>query len=388
MSATQPETQPTPQPAPPPASGAHLNAAGDMNVGGDVVSGDQVTVNNTVTINLSGDLLAQLEQIKALSTELTKAAGRQPAAAPPAKPAEALKSVDTALGLLQGTDQAGAPAQELQAGGLQISRAELLLKKAVLLEAEAEELVFDAHQRAGGQTDASGEPQLPADYDDAPRLAKLREAEQLLREVNRQDPANTEMLLHLAQVVSQLTPDNPAEALKLLNRVEQLLSAPKDDVEKFRLAQARYYLASSQDPPDAAGLQEARALFLDLGRHQWVAYVDELLQTGGPEFDPLGQWIIQVDDKAETLIGVELLANGQCEGWQETQAKTKTKTKKGSGTAFAGEWGFDPDQHVLTLQGQFETGRSFELALQLQDQDEDGLYAVDAKGKAYRLSRP
>ncbi len=384
-------TQPTPDPQPvtPPAnSDVDLNATGDVTVGGNVVGRDMVTVNNTVTVTLSGDLLAQLEQIKVLSTELTKTTAGK-GAAPPAAPVtspRAIKSVDTALELLERSNQAGAPAQELQSGGLQISRVELMIKKAVLLETEAEEIVFDAIRQAGNQTTEAGDPKLPDGYDDAPRLAKLREAEKLLRDVNQLDPANTDMLLHLAQVVSNISPDDLTEPWKLLNRLQQLLSAPRDDVEKFRLAQAKYMLASSQEPFDEAGLHEARAMFVDLGRHQWIGYVDELLGGGGADFDPRGPWVLQVNDKAETVMGVELLDDGQCQGWQET--KSKAKSKKGSGVLFSGEWGYDPEQHLLAIEGKFENGRPFNLAIRLQDEGENGIYAVDEKGKEYLLTRP
>lgn len=384
-------TQTSPEPVSQPEnSGPNLNATGDVSVGGNVVGRDMVTVNNAVTITLSGDLLAQLEQIKALSTELTKATAGKSASPPPVpvKSAEAIKSVDTALELLQRSEQAGAPAQELQSGGLHLSRVELLLKKAILLEAEAEEILFDAFLRAGHRTNEAGEPVLPDDYADAPRLAKLREAEKLLRDANQLDPANTEVLVRLALIVVEVAPDHPAEPLKLLNRVQQLLSAPRDDVEKFRLAQAKYFLAINQDPPDEAGLQEARAMFEGLGRLEWVAYVDEGLAAagGGAAFDPRGQWVIQVNDKSETVIGVELLEAGQCHGWQET--KPKARSKKGSSVPFAGEWGYDFEQHILAIEGKFETGRPFSLTIQLQNQDENGIYAQDEKGQEYLLNRP
>ncbi|MGQ0604932.1 MAG: hypothetical protein ACT4QE_24905 [Anaerolineales bacterium] len=385
------QTSPEPQPAPKPESGdLNLHATGDVTVGGNVVGRDMVTVNNTVTLTLSGDLLVQLEQIKVLSTELTKTTAGKSASPPPApmKSTEAIKSVDTALELLQRSEQAGAPAQELQSGGLQISRVELLLKKAVLLEVEANEILFDAFLQAGNQTNEAGERMLPDGYDDAPRLTKLREAEVLLRDVNQLDPANTEVLARLALIVSEISPDNVAEPLKLLNRVQQLISAPRDDVEKFRLAQATYFLAINQDPLDEAGLQEARAMFMDLGRLEWVAYADEDMATagGGADFDPHGPWVIQINDKAETVIGVELLENGQCQGRQES--KSKSKSKKGSSALFSGEWGYDLAQHILAIEGKFETGRPFNLTIQLQNQNENGIYAFDEKGKEYLLNRP
>lgn len=385
------QASPEPQPAPKPESGdLNLTAADDVSVGGNVVGRDMVTVNNTVTLTLSGDLLAQLEQIKVLSTELTKTTTGKSAAPPPApvKSAEAIKSVDTALELLQRSEQAGAPAQELQSGGLQISRVELLLKKAILLEAEAGEILFDAFLQAGNQTNDAGERMLPDGYDDAPRLIKLREAEKLLRDANQLDPANTEVLARLALIVSENSPDNLAEPLKLLNRVQQLISAPRDEVEKFRLAQAKYFLAINQNPLGEAGLQEARAMFTDLGRLEWVAYVDEVVATagGGAAFDPHGPWVIQVNDQAETVIGVELLEDGRCEGRQES--KSKSKSKKGASALFSGEWGYDLAQHLLAIEGKFETGRAFNLTIQLQSENEHGIYAIDEKGKEYLLNRP
>lgn len=384
MSQSNPEPQPAAQP-----EGANLNlsAGGDASVGGSVVGRDMVTVNNTVTVALSGDLLAQLEQIKALSTELTKAATNRAAAPPsaPVKAPEAIKSVDTALQLLQQAGPAGA--QELQSGGLQISRVELLLKKAILLEAEAEEILFDAYLQAGNQLNEAGEQALPESYDDAPRQAKLREAETILRQANQLDPANTEVLARLALLVITITPDKPAEPLKLLNRVQQLISTPRDEAEKFRLAQAKYFLAINRTPPDEANLHEARALFAELGRLEWVGYVDADLAglTGGNAgFDPRGSWVIAVDDRAKTVIGVELLQDGTCQGVQETAAQSK----KGASTPFTGEWAFDGERHVLAIQGQLESGRPFNVVIQFQSEDEQGIHAVDEKGRAYLLTRP
>ncbi|MBL8055323.1 MAG: hypothetical protein JNK29_01430, partial [Anaerolineales bacterium] len=377
----------TPKPA---DSDLTVSAAGDVSVGGNVVGRDMVTVNNTVTLTLSGDLLAQLEQIKALSTELAKTStGAAPApqkAAEALKATEAIKSVDTALELLKSSQPAGASAQELQAGGLQISHVELLLKKAILLEVEADGILFDAFLQAGNRTDEAGERVLPDGYDDAPRLAKLRAAETHLREAQALDPANTEVLARLALLLSEVVPDNPAEPLKLLNQVQQLLSVPRDDVEKFRLAQAKYFLAINQEPPDLASLQEARVLFTNLGRLEWAAYVDNDLAAaeGGADFDPRGQWVIQVDDRAGTIIGLELLDDGQCRGWREAG----TKAKKDASVSFSGVWGYDPEQQVLSFESQLETGRPFNLTIQLQGQDEQGLHAQDEKGRAYLLNRP
>jgi hypothetical protein len=383
--------QTSPQPAPQPESGhTSLVASGDVSVGGNVVGRDMVTVNNTVTVTLTGDLMVQLEQIKLLSTELTKtAAGKSaPPAPPPVKPTEAIKSVDTALELLQRSEQAGAPAQELQSGGLHISRVELLLKKAILLEAEADEILFDAFLQTGNRTNEAGERVLPDGYDDAPRLAKLRESEAILRDANQLDPANTEVLARLALLVSVVSPDNLAEPLKLLNRIQQLISTPRDEAEKFRLAQAKYFLAINQDPLDAAGLHEARAMFVDLNRLEWVGYVDSDVAAagGGTEFDPRGPWVIHVNDQAETVIGVELLEDGRCQGLQES--KPKAKSKKAASARFAGEWGYDLEQHILTIQGKLENGRAFNLAIQLQSETENGIYALDEKGKEYLLNRP
>lgn len=387
MTQSTPDAPLTPKPA---DSDLTVSAAGDVSVGGNVVGRDMVTVNNTVTLTLSGDLLAQLEQIKALSTELAKTStGAAPApqkAAEALKATEAIKSVDTALELLKSSQPAGASAQELQAGGLQISHVELLLKKAILLEVEADGILFDAFLQAGNRTDEAGERVLPDGYDDAPRLAKLRAAETHLREAQALDPANTEVLARLALLLSEVVPDNPAEPLKLLNQVQQLLSVPRDDVEKFRLAQAKYFLAINQEPPDLASLQEARVLFTNLGRLEWAAYVDNDLAAaeGGADFDPRGQWVIQVDDRAGTIIGLELLDDGQCRGWREAG----TKAKKDASVSFSGVWGYDPEQQVLSFESQLETGRPFNLTIQLQGQDEQGLHAQDEKGRAYLLNRP
>ena len=52
-----------------------------------------------------------------------------------------------------------------------------------------------------------------------------------------------------------LTPDDPSDEEKLLIKIQNLLNEPKNDAEKFRLAQANLLLSISRKPINLDGVQ-------------------------------------------------------------------------------------------------------------------------------------
>ncbi len=232
---TQPPSSPSEETPTNQSGGIDLTSQ-NADVHGDVTGRDKLVSIGTVIYmqNPSAESVTSLLRVGALSTEVTRptnpAASVQssPSASIGAVDASALKSLDETLKLFQ---QQGATANELWAGEVSVSRVDVLLKKAILLQAEADDLHTEAMQPARGAT--------PRAVDETAIHAKLKQAYDLLQEANQFDPTDTEVLLHIAQVLTQLTPDDPSDEQKILRRIQKLLGNPKTDTERFQLAQAK-----------------------------------------------------------------------------------------------------------------------------------------------------
>ncbi len=385
----------TTQPPPPPSEKTPTNRSGgidltsqDANVHGDVTGRDKIVSiqGNVIYLqNPSAEVVAELLRVGAMSTEVTHpttpAASVQssPSTATGAVDSSALKSIDETLKLFQ---QQGATVNELRAGEVSISRVDLLLKKAILLQAEADELLMDAAQRP---------------VDEQALQAKWQQAYALLQEANRLDPTNTEVLLHIAQLLTQLTPDDPSDEQKILYRIQKLLGNPKTDAERFQLAQASFLMATSSQPIQLELIRQARAMFEQLGRADWVQHCDGLLtaqawqppanlpstNSFAPQpmgFQPVGRWQIRITDMAGSIIFVDLYPNGSCQGWQQA-------ANLGMNIPFAGQWAFVPYNQMLQLQGLANGLYPFALAVMIQGQQANGYYGVGTDGNGYFLAR-
>ena len=88
----------------------------------------------------------------------------------------------------------------------------------------------------------------PRPVDEQALRAKWQQAYALLQEANRLDPTNTEVLLHIAQLLTQLTPDDPGDEQKILYRIQKLLGNPRTDVERFQLARLVVIVVLPQPP--------------------------------------------------------------------------------------------------------------------------------------------
>lgn len=309
--------------------------------------------------------------------------------------AQLQQSINDMLEIIRSSRSKGNAVDEVQAGNLHLSQVDLLLKKAILLKSDAEQMYFD--QMAKNRSSAAGTTgqqqvdlaRLLAGLDEKVQIAKLREAYNLLEEANRIDPANTEVLLVMAQLLMELTPDDPTDEQKLLRRIQNLLTSPKNDEERFRLARATFLLATTSDPMHANLLHDARAMFEKLGRHEWIRQCDELLKPGttqpddsppGQGFQPVGQWNVQISDFLGSTMFMHLHANGYFEATQ--QAGPWGMTVQASG-----QWVFTPQQQLLQMQGMINGFQPFMMGIYIQSQQGKTCYATGMDGFAYTLSK-
>ena len=298
---------------------------------------------------------------------------------------------------IQRLERRGDRIDEIDVGEMRIGRVELLLKQAVLLKAEADQMFLD---QIGGQRakiddlwshTSNGRATIDLndwlqDFDADAHEATLRKAETLLEEARTLEPHNAEVLLHLAQVMEQLE-EAPEQIDKLLYSVIKLLEPPRSDTDKFHLAQAVFLSATLRDgTPHPDMLNKARMLFTQLGRSDWVEQCDLVAGHQGSALpaahqaalNPAGHWRIQISDGSH--MDATLQANGSLQGQQHHPMMPMP-------VPFNGMWGFDPQQSLLSLQGVVGGMNPFFLNLYLQGQPDGSLVGAGTDGHQYRFMR-
>lgn len=363
--------------------------SGDVNFDGITA---QEVKGNVVHINVSPEAARQVNQIAQMQTSVpdNHVAGMGVRAGlKDLEPME--KTLNELLGLLK---DSGKSVNEIQTGDLHISQVELLLKKAILVKTEADQMYFDQMDRYKKTGESGGFPGLDledvfGDFDEHAHKSKLMEAHTLLREANMLDPANTEVLLLMAQLLIELTPDDPSDELELLYRVQNLLQAPKNDSEKFRLAQATFLIATAGETIRMESLRDARAMFMQMGRAEWVRQCDELLSqteisTGRQQsqnaFQPIGNWQIQVHDAVSSTMSLRLHPDGAFEAVQQFGPF-------GASIQAVGQWVFVPMQQLLQLQGLINGFQPFMLGISIQSQQGNAFHGTGNDGFHYTLSQ-
>jgi hypothetical protein len=358
----------------------------------------------------SQDMTERLNQVGKMPTEVkqNQAAGMQGSQTSD-HPEQLLESINELLELVKSSNRGGGKINEVKSGDFHISQVELLLKKAILIKSEADQMYFDQmaknkHKDAGTyQVNLS---KMLAGFDQKAHDTKLQEAYDLLDEANKLEPANTEVLLHMAQLLIELTPDDPNDEERLLRRIQNLLTAPKDDAERFRLAQATFLLATSGDQIHHQSLQDARAMFQKLGRNEWVRQCDDLLasvpgnhndqqhqQTHQPHqthpgqqtqqqpgFQPLGRWNIQVSDFMGSTMILNLHHNGYFDATQQT-------AMYGVIAQASGQWAYNPHQQMLQLQGMVNGFQPIMLGISIYNQYGNTYYGIGTDGYNYNFQK-
>jgi hypothetical protein len=280
---------------------------------------------DVIQVKLSDEQAKQLAQAMTIPTEF-----QAPGASKTGGLSGKLAGMESQVAAMRGSiDQAlskldKAHGQTMRSGGVEASRAELLVKKAILLTAEADQMVFD---RAKTWSEAKEKGGVFANF---PGLAeyqkKLDAARKLFEEASALEPANAEILLHLAQATDRVSDDDRASA-PILYRAQRLLANPKDDLERFQLAQATYLLAVAGGTPRPEQVRTARAAFERLGRDDWVRQCDEQLGVSRPDdpahgpaappplpaapapFHPVGRW--QVHGTDGSIVFAQLHPDGR-----------------------------------------------------------------------------
>ncbi len=253
---------------------------------------------------------------------------------------------------------------------IEISRAQLMLKKAILL-----------HKSGIRNNNES----------------KLEEAFELLEEARELEPNNIEVLLEMAKILVILTPDDPTDEEEILEHIELMMQKPKDDDTAFYLAQARMMLATSNlDFIDEELLKKAKKTFKRLEHKQLVRDCEDLLliakerraskipklpkSPGVPPpppipqaqpFYPVGEWDIEVHSLIPITMYLNLFPNGTLNGKQIYMP-------------FTGNWSFQ--NNYLYVQA-YLSGFPFELAVQIQQEQNGHFFGMGVDGNRYIFKR-
>ena len=254
---------------------------------------------------------------------------------------------------------------------IEFSRADLLLKKAILLHKSS--IRHDDHK-------------------------KLEQAFNLLEQANNLEPNNIETLLEMAKVLVILTPDDTTDEEAILEQIELMVQNPKDDDTAFYLAQARFMLAtSSMDHLDVDLLRKAKKTFKSLGHKQLVADCEEMLAyaeiskepkipqipkspTPPPlprtqPFNPVGEWEVEIHSFIPNTMYLNLFPNGSLNGKQVY-------------VPFTGNWSFQ--NNYIYIMG-YMSGFPFEFAVQIQQEQNGQYFGMGVDGNRYvfkKINRP
>ncbi len=402
---------------------------GDAKVGGSVtgasigqVVGD-VAVHGMATIQFGEKAAIEMAKEFRAGAEAGTAAGLAGGQLPE-NIAAIRKNNEELLEHFKASDRAGQQATGIESGGIRISRVEVLLKTAMLRFTDAEGLALEHQQKSrkrlnlrDGEYDAA---RLMQGFDYKAQEVGFREANDLLKQALEIEPFNTSVLLLMAQVLARLTPDDPEDERKVLRQAIGLLRMPNDDVERFRLAQATFMLSTSHDPKDINALREARDIFQQMGRTEWVRKCEELLaapksrttepdlpaapdsqqQRGKPGkaervvpeprrgsrkatatdvFEPVGSWSIQVMDAFQSTMQLDLMLDG-------TFAATQDVPSLGMSLQAAGQWAYNPAGQMLQIQGLVGGYQPFLMFVSIQGRQGAGWFGVGSDGISYMFT--
>lgn len=270
-------------------------------------------IHGDLVIQLSPEFLSRLREAP---TTAAPASNIGPTDAPAVDISRYAPVIEEALGRLRVAEQSGRAVDGVQAGDVRVSKVELLLKRAVVVKAEAAQMMAEnatakqqelqglllRFQGAGRfdsgaieQFQSEGEALIWRGFDRATYTSKLTEAKALFEEALAIDETNGEALLQLADLLMALTPDDVSDEERILARAHALFGHPATDDERFMQAQALLLSAMSlqlkhrRTPPGPellaasqmyqAALTEAIGQFRKLDRTIWATAADNMLQA-------------------------------------------------------------------------------------------------------------
>ena len=385
-----------------------------------------------IQVVLTPEQLARVNQILNLSADVPSqtVAGTDPTTAAATQQLSAqLDSVLQAVDAAASTDPT-TQTDTIQLGGQTVSRADLLLRKAILLLTNVD-YTFNEHlqkkmlEYQQGNVNWAALPPLPAldsykgqiwqrvykdiqpwiqdqfedpadletftqtlanfvlaDYDFTTTQAQVNDAHGLLLTANELEPTNPAILLQMARALVWISPSDRSDEVKILNHAVELLKNPNTPDEWFQRAQALLMLASIKLPPNSELLQMARVIFSQLNQPDWVQQCDNLLKSipsARIAFQPAGgRWRVDIGDQAGSVMLIDFHANRQFEAVQ-------------SGAGFEiqadGVWGYNRQNQVLQLQGYVNQTNPFTLAITLQKQQGQQFYGQGFDGLNYLFTR-
>jgi hypothetical protein len=352
---------------------------------------------NIVQVHVSPEIVGE---ICAVPTELQPASGADPGANPPRR--DALKQ--NIQHILEAAARGNPRALRIRIGDEEISRVDMLLKQAVLLETEASQMFLDtvadhgdaierAKTSSDGPTFQLDLADLLSGFDGDAHDRKLKEALSLLEEANRLDPTNTEVLVHMAGVLNQIHPEDDTQSRRLLYRVQQLLQNPRNEAEKFRLAQATFLLATGGPQTHEESLLQAREMFKQLGRISWVNQCDlqlrSLRRSGSmpqvptawaapPQMDPaVGSWQVSISDGR--VVNMTLAPGGAFHA--------SMMVMPGIGYQAHGTWQSGPAGSFVDFQGILNGVQPFAVRIVIQSRGPNLFTGFGSDGLLYQFQR-
>ncbi len=336
-----------------------------------VFTDDDVVEGETMELNSSS---ADIDRIKSMA-HVVDTAGPQGAAMPGNQ--EHLKEdLDEILQKRKSLEELqDATVKEIKVGNNSIATIEVLLKKAMLLRNEADQMFRDS---------MDGHKEM----NEAHYIIKLSEAHKLLLEANALDPTDTGVLLEMAKVLINLTPDDPRDEEELLMKIVTLLDNPKDEQETFRLAHAIFLIGTSRHPYSEEQILRARGLFEKLGRTDWTSQCDYIIEKycreeegyeeAPVEFNPIGDWYVNLGDAVGSVMYLSIYEQGNFIAGQEAEGVRITAQ---------GTWSFTPATNTVFLQGTLENMQPFVLTFAVGGFEENIYIAMGSDGCAYFMQR-
>jgi hypothetical protein len=393
---------------------------GDDNLVG---TGNSVMKDNVVVlINMNEREKVDFHQIASAVRDGAKALGAGLAGAREDSDRKRIEGgIDKLLSLLnQKTDKQAPAPERIEAGGESLSAVDLLIRKSILLKTEADEIGGGAGTRPSSGAGIAHEEETHAALQR--RVEKLKEAQAVLEQALEREPMNPEVMLHLAQLHMELTPDDPRDEHRMLNRIRKLLQSPKNDEERYCLARATYLMATTSRPIDATLLRDAMKMFEALGKADWVRQCSSTLAALAPpkasrpaavappprvtdtaatrqappptpqrapaspasaapvleRFNPAGSWNVQLTEGSQMTMA--LAPDGSFQA-------TQVNVLHGLFLQAFGTWTWSPILNQLTLQGMIPNLGPFMFGVFIMGKEGEAFVGVGTDGQGYRLVR-
>ena len=188
--------------------------------------------------------------------------------------------IDEMLRLMKSAAAQGIRALQVDTAHGQFSAVDLLLRKAVLLVAEANALTVaettPEKAEVARRMDQGALGEMLAGHDGPQARALLAEALEVLQEARRLAPDSTAVMLQMAQLLGR-TGSDTAEERELLDEVMRRVGTAWTEEQRLHRAQAMYLLGTLGRNRDVDLLRGAREHFVRLARVDWMRQCDQAL---------------------------------------------------------------------------------------------------------------